>query len=264
MPTLEEEINGLKNDIFKFKVYIAAIIFIAAIFGITQANIWMKIKEVDPKVQTYIDLIDKEKNDAITQIKNENRTEIAKAKNELQEAKKEAIISLDKLNVPIGTILPFAGPKDKIPSSWMLCDGRKLNHSDFKELFNIIGLSWGGENGIFLNLPNLQGYFLRGVDNGTKNDPDANNRIASNNGGNSKDNVGSIQHDSFQGHWHQYRLKDNSGGNSSYNWMTDGSSGSDKGGAIRKAIPDGENGSPRISAETRPKNAYVNFIIRVK
>ena len=127
----KKTVDELKNDIFKFKVYISAIVFVAAIFGFTLFNTWNKIKEIESGVGEHLALIKDAKNTAITNIKNTTKDEIVSIKNELNTAKSEIYSSLEKLNVPIGTILSFAGPKTKIPENWMICDGRKLKVSEF-------------------------------------------------------------------------------------------------------------------------------------
>src|SRR5229473_468940 len=67
---------------------------------------------------------------------------------------------------PIGTVVAFAGPIEKIPSNWMVCDGSKLSRSDprYRSLFLAIGNSWGGDGTTSFYLPDLMGRFLRGVD----------------------------------------------------------------------------------------------------
>ena len=48
---------------------------------------------------------------------------------------------------------------------WMPCDGRKLLKVNYKPLLDKIGIAWGEDDlGAYFFIPNLQGYFLRGVD----------------------------------------------------------------------------------------------------
>jgi hypothetical protein len=53
-------------------------------------------------------------------------------------------------------------------NGWLLCDGRLLSsdpRGGFADLFNAIGFTWGmTKNKQHFNIPDLQGYFLRGVD----------------------------------------------------------------------------------------------------
>jgi hypothetical protein len=77
---------------------------------------------------------------------------------------------------PIGSIIAFAGEiTDNLPSAertpiesttgWLLCNGRALNRTDpdYTALFNVIQYYWGGSGDMF-QIPDLRGYFLRGVD----------------------------------------------------------------------------------------------------
>ncbi|MFN8258376.1 MAG: phage tail protein [Bacteroidales bacterium] len=111
--------------------------------------------------------------------------------------------------VPAGTIQPFAG--ELLPEGWLWCDGSSVQISAYNDLYKSIGNAWG-TTGITFNLPDLRGYFLRGVDNmdnsvGTGggaigNDPEANNRVAIAAGGNPGSKVGSLQLDVFKEHLH--------------------------------------------------------------
>jgi hypothetical protein len=101
---------------------------------------------------------------------------------------------------PIGSIIAYAGPIDErweIANGWMLCDGRLLHRSDptFVLLFDAIGFTWGGDLVNRFNLPDLRGYFLRGVDGrkGPGRDPDSATRSENNPGGQKGDSVGTVQ-----------------------------------------------------------------------
>ena len=70
---------------------------------------------------------------------------------------------------PIGSIIAFGGPHSgswETQSGWLHCDGRLLDRfqPDFRDLFGVIGFAWGGDGNTKFNLPDLQGFFLRGVD----------------------------------------------------------------------------------------------------
>jgi microcystin-dependent protein len=142
----------------------------------------------------------------------------------------------------------------------MLCDGRALNRTDarFTALFNQIGSSWGGDGVNLFNIPDLRGLFLRGVDNGTGRDPDVASRTASNPGGHTGNLVGSVQPDQLRVHQHTthgVHLEASAGhGFDGTGFKTN--SGPNP--AFEGDFPT----SPIGGAETRPKNAYVNWIIR--
>jgi len=119
--------------------------------------------------------------------------------------------------IPPGVIVPYAGNSGvlshgTVPSGWAYCDGSPIsgNKSEYAALFTVIGTSWGGGAGGAgdFNLPDLRGYFLRGVNDGavegnTLRDPGANSRmppapsgaIYPGNGG---DNVGSVEAGALQ------------------------------------------------------------------
>ncbi len=79
--------------------------------------------------------------------------------------------------VPIGTILAYSGPLDpshSLPNSWLTCDGSALSKAQYPNLYAALGTTYGdghdstgAKTGDF-NLPDYRGYFLRGVDDGTR------------------------------------------------------------------------------------------------
>lgn len=171
-----------------------------------------------------------------------------------------------------GMILPFAGPAENIPAGWLLCDGRPVNRSEYGNLYDAIGVSWGtGDGSTTFNIPDLRGMFLRGVSGESGNDEDAESRgLLTENGGNTGNNVGSYQGDAIRnitgqisiGNVHLYNAVENGALYSSgtigkrynkygdtamrydYNFFFDTS----------RAVP--------VGADNRPKNVYVNYIIK--
>lgn len=159
----------------------------------------------------------------------------------------------DKDN-PIGSILAFAGSRETIPLGWLLCDGAELEKSEYSALEKIIQNFWGSATSdTKFKLPNLQGQFLRGVDYDSVNitDPDADTRTV--NGKGQSREVASYQNDELKSHNHNYDT-DNIPGNSNSGSSKDASN---KNFTITQTTNTGGN-------ETRPKNYYVNFIIRAE
>jgi hypothetical protein len=158
---------------------------------------------------------------------------------------------------PIGSILPFAGKIDKIPAGWRLCNGDSLPLHGNEEVFNIIGYNWGKGNNDDFKLPDLRGVFLRGVSYDSGKDPDVDERTV--NGEGEKNNVGSFQKDVFTEHYHLIgRSSVGDGGGllgGDLNYMLGGKHKTE--GA---KYGNDESGGK----ETRPKNVYVNYIIRCK
>jgi microcystin-dependent protein len=96
--------------------------------------------------------------------------------------------------LPAGTVLPFAG--STAPSGWALCDGSTVSRADNPELYLAVGDAWGnGDGSTTFHLPDMRGKFMRGTDNAAGNDPDSGTRTAANAGGNTGDNVGTVQGD---------------------------------------------------------------------
>lgn len=180
---------------------------------------------------------------------------------------------------PAGSVMAFAGTN--VPSGWLLCDGRPLASTNYPRLYEAIGKAWG--NGTFtssniaenpdnpatdFNLPDFRGLFLRGATLTSAipatRDPDAAARVFSRPGGATGNSVGSIQADMFASHNHD---------NTNSNGVVYGE--------LLHKWPEGWNSCddlnttagevdclyslpilPRGGNETRPRNAYVNYIIK--
>jgi microcystin-dependent protein len=204
---------------------------------------------------------------------------------------------------PIGTVTAFAGPLNKIPSNWLVCDGRKLSRTDsrYRSLFAAIGDTWGGDDTSFY-LPDLSGRFLRGVDkdgSGTASDPardpDRDGRSAAQPSaatpGNAGNEVGSLQVDALQNHRHldsghthaanvevkhdpiaQYDGEEVQSGRGARVNGSDGNAFFRVNVTVRNQVgsanigdPSEANaGAPRVGGDTRPKNAYVYWIIKYR
>jgi microcystin-dependent protein len=167
--------------------------------------------------------------------------------------------------VPPGSIMAYGGATP--PAGWELCDGRPLATTGTNAaLFAAIGTSWGGSGSTF-NLPDLRGYFLRGRDGGRGADPDRTNRVAAASGGNSGDGVGSVQTDEIHSHGHRADWGQDGGKNVGGPWIRTVGEGMYWGtGYYTPVNVYGEAANqpikPEGGAETRPKNAYVNYIIK--
>jgi len=197
--------------------------------------------------------------------------------------------------VPAGVVEAFAGPIDKIPPGWLLCDGSPLKSTDYPILYALISEAWG--NGTTFadgtpesdpqtdfNLPDLRGRFLRGDDGATALDPGP--RRPSLDGG-SADGVGSIEDDTTRipragfsvgvdgNHHHALNCNDNGSGcmnggarggcgvyTSGYSWGRNYANNGPEG-----WVPIDEAGSHSHSmsggdSETLPINACVGYIIK--
>ena len=66
--------------------------------------------------------------------------------------------------LPIGTMIPF-GSANNIPTNWRICDGSEVSRTDYAELFNVIGTSYGeGDGATTFNLPDKRGRVSVGLD----------------------------------------------------------------------------------------------------
>jgi hypothetical protein len=169
-----------------------------------------------------------------------------------------------------GTIVSFAGDTTQIPAGWMLCDGRELDNSNpaYLPLFQAIGYSWGtSDNLVKFNIPATNGMFLRGANNKTGKDPEANSRTPFK-GGNVGDNVGSRQADAFQAHEHTAQtVIATIFPNGNFNMGATATTLLGNGGIFPapQVVSDTKTpyGLVTASTETRPVNIYVNFIIKL-
>jgi len=202
--------------------------------------------------------------------------------------------------IPPGTVLPFAGTT--APSGYLICDtSTPVSRTTYAALFAAIGTVHGnGDGSTSFHLPDYRGRFLRGRANLSANDPDRASRTASNSGGSTGDNVGSVQGQATaqnglggtaagQTHAGSPALSVNPNGDhthtfsgfASVSWAT--GSGNltkmqDDGGSVSKLNTTGSHGhtgsvdighthaasSLILSGdnESRPVNAYVNYIIK--
>jgi hypothetical protein len=103
-------------------------------------------------------------------------------------------------------------------------------------------------------LPDYRGLFLRGVDARAGLDSQATERVAPTGSGTSGA-VGSLQCDAFQEHNHNYDVATPSG-------LT--STGTAAAPTTRPTATGKPNAPARFGPETRPRNIYVNYIIKYR
>lgn len=202
--------------------------------------------------------------------------------------------------VPAGVVMPYAGAT--APTGWLLCNGSAISRTTYADLFTAISTAHGsGDGSTTFNIPNYAGQFLRGRANGSANDPDRASRTAASAGGNTGDAVGSVQTNSTKTngvaltgtasfasstHTHgpgNYRARIALSGSAlymerdvaaSYNptqqstLTVSAGSGSQTVGATLGGASDTPSATGTVSLgsgdnETRPLNAYVNYIIKI-
>lgn len=174
----------------------------------------------------------------------------------------------------VGTI--FIWPSNDVPKDCLICDGSELDIHSYPDLFNRIGWNYGrtrlgaGDTETDFDLfriPDLRGLFLRGKQYTSNRDQD--DRSQFNNGATDKE-LGTRQADALQNHVHGYNqatwnvrnTSETTGSSAGFNANSE-NEGSDR--ITMGAIEDNPDFPSRSSAnETRPKNIYVNFIIKYK
>lgn len=159
-----------------------------------------------------------------------------------------------KMFAPIGSIVAYSGTS--APSGFLLCDGSAVSRTTYSALFAIIGEAAGeGDNSTTFNVPDLRGRFLRGRDASAGRDPDAASRTAMNTGGNTGDNVMSVQDEGIKQHDHDANRGSEITTAAGNGYARSATTGTDGGAMI-------ESTGTTLGNETRPKNAYVTYIIK--
>lgn len=62
---------------------------------------------------------------------------------------------------PTGVVVAFAGAA--APDGWLLCNGASLLKADYPDLAIVLGTTYGAGDADHFVLPELRGYFIRGV-----------------------------------------------------------------------------------------------------
>lgn len=181
------------------------------------------------------------------------------------------ILNVHDTPTPIGTIISQC--KTSAPSGFLYCNGTAISRSTYSALFAEVGTAFGtGDGSTTFNLPDLRGRFLRGQDDSQGNDPDAGSRLASASGGNTGDNVGSLQSDGNKQHNHGVNDLGHSH-SANWGWQYAGYPG---GNGLRSfADNDSTAGNRNVNnnttgitiqndgeSETRPKNINVRYYIK--
>jgi hypothetical protein len=76
-------------------------------------------------------------------------------------------LAADVIFVPSGAVMPFA--MNAAPTGWLAANGAAVSRATYAALFAAIATTYGvGDGATTFNLPDLRGYFVRGV--GTNSD----------------------------------------------------------------------------------------------
>jgi phage-related tail fiber protein len=148
-----------------------------------------------------------------------------------------------------GEVCYFA--RNTAPTGFLKANGALVSRATYANLFAAIGTTFGvGDGSTTFGLPDLRAEFIRGWDDAR--------------GVDSGRAFGSTQADAFQGHDHSISLASTSG--SQYGFGGTSSSSvpltDPAGSRVGPTKTDGTNGTPRVAAETRPRNVALLACIK--
>jgi microcystin-dependent protein len=159
----------------------------------------------------------------------------------------------DDASIPTGTIFPYGG--ETAPAGWLLCDGSIVSRTDYAELFESIGESYGEGNKVStFGIPDMRGRIPVGLDNmgGTSA-----NRItgewADVRGGKSGAETETLDTNKIPAHTHGYFRKITTGGSSA---------GGDPNSITNTTINMDNTGSGMGHNNMQP-SLVVNYIIKI-
>lgn len=160
--------------------------------------------------------------------------------------------------LPVGSIIMYGGAtSSNLPDNWKVCNGAALplpqnSDSPYWDLFAAVDMGQlYGLNDTDFFLPDLRGLFVRAASGSTSIDPDKGSRKKwdGNTWNGQGEGIGTTQEDELKSHTHSYAV---STYYDSGNWSGD----------------DWNNGPGTTGAtggnETRPKNMYMFYIIKVQ
>jgi microcystin-dependent protein len=172
---------------------------------------------------------------------------------------KEVYMNDAKLSIdgnPTGTTIEFNGTET--PYGYLPEDGAEISREDYRKLFNVIGVIYGaGDGTTTFNVPDTRDLFIRGASDTLS--------------------VGTVQEDSFQGHYHEIEVTGYNAGlhaeGVAEEDVDDSSELDDQKFYVSEIAANlsatnpetmGDYGIPRISNETRPANIvktkYIKYL----
>jgi hypothetical protein len=165
------------------------------------------------------------------------------------------------MSVPVGTVIAYMGLLNTWDKDWLLCDGGSYPIKDKPKLFDVLQFTYGSDQGLTIfKVPDLRGFFLRGVTTDKDRDPDYASRTNPAGGdGPAPGQVGSRQKQELLKHGHNwdYRIRVQSrwdSGDTHVNcWATDP--------ATVPYTPVLITNNDGGGNETRPVNVYVYYLI---
>lgn len=161
---------------------------------------------------------------------------------------------------PPGAVAYFGG--QNAPAGWLKANGAAVSRTTYAALFAAIGTTYGaGDGRTTFNLPDLRGEFVRGWDDGRNIDRGR--------------ALGSRQDDAFQGHARNLKRSESDARMHGINYMQNVNVNNSPLSPAPAAVNTGDNwltedylphlsyGTPRVAAETRPRNIALLACIKI-
>lgn len=137
--------------------------------------------------------------------------------------------------MPVGTIVAYGGNATALPPGWLFCDGTQFDQARFPDLYAALGNS--------NRVPDLRGYFLRGLDTSGSVDPDGSGR-----------KLLTSQKSAFQTHNHVTSI-------SPLHWPDDRGPNYVLGSQTTNTLTSQTSSDAGEAKETRPTNVAVHYLI---
>ena len=163
-------------------------------------------------------------------------------------------------SAPSGMIAYFA--RNAAPAGWLKANGAAVSRTTYASLFAAIGTTFGaGDGSTTFNLPDLRGEFVRGWDDGRGIDTGR--------------AFGSAQADAFQGHARNLKRSQSDARMHGLNYYQNVETNNNPHSPAPAAINNGDTwlthdylphlsyGTPRVAAETRPRNIALLACIKI-
>lgn len=117
----------------------------------------------------------------------------------------EALVGVG-FSLPAGVIVPFAGIN--IPDGYLFCRGQQLNKTEYPDLFNAIGYTYGADesNADIFFLPNLSGRSIFGQSTQVDSDGNVDSNFGTLGGYGGQRNITLLQ-DNMPKHFHEVDLE---------------------------------------------------------
>lgn len=166
------------------------------------------------------------------------------------------------MSLPVGTVIAYMGLADKWGKDWLLCDGGSYTIENKSKLYEVLQLTYGCDSPGTFKVPDLRGFFLRGVTTDELRDPDYTSRKHPDPARGTEPapagQVGSRQDQQLLNHVHNWDYHKHWIGHTGNDIVVQLENDSANSDAIKLMPTTNKDGGGN---ETRPKNVYVYYLI---